>query len=75
MAGHVYKYCFNFRYIGIQQVKPAKTKEELDYTSINYFMIDTEIDDIYFFKSKTEYDDFIIKNKIGDLSNWIETLK
>ena len=75
VPGHVYKYCFNSKYIGIQQIKPAKTKEELDYTSINYFIIDTTSDTIYSFKSKSEFNYFIIKYEIVNLSDWIETVK
>lgn len=75
VPGHVYQYCYNSLYIGIQQVKPAKRKEELDYTSIKYFIIDTGNDVIHSFQSKTDYDKFIIKYQISNLSDWIETLK
>lgn len=75
VAGHVYKYCYNSLYIGIQQIKPVKRKEEFDYTLIHYFIIDTGSDIIHSFQSKAEYDNFIIEYKINDLSGWIETLK
>lgn len=75
VPGHVYKYCFNSIYIGIQQIKPAKTKDELDYTSVHYIIINTTSDTIYSFRSKSEFDDFIMKYDVSNLSDWIETTK
>lgn len=74
VKGHVYKYCYNSRYIGIQQIKPVKTKKEFDFTNINYYIIDTETDTIFPFSSKEAYNEFIITNNIKDLDNWIETI-
>lgn len=74
VQGHVYKYCYNSRYIGIQQIKPAKRKSEFNYTQINYYIIDTDTDTIFPFTSREAFDEFIITNKINGLSNWIETV-
>lgn len=74
VQGHVYKYCYNSRYIGIQQIKPAKTKKEFNYNTINYYIIDTETDTVFPFSSKEDYDKFIVTNAINDLGNWIDTI-
>jgi hypothetical protein len=73
VSGHVYKYCYNDKYIGIQQIKSAAEKEDLVISNPNYYLIDTQKNELHKFNSVQEYEEYVNDNKIIGLCAWITT--
>lgn len=73
VSGHVYKYCYNDKYIGIQQIKSAAKKEDLDISNPIYYLIDTQKNELHKFNSAQEYEEYVNDNKITGLFDWITT--
>lgn len=73
ISPHVYQYCYNDRYIGVQQVKFLTRKEDLDTSNLKYFLIDTQQNELHEFDSAQEYEEYVTDNKITKLCDWITT--
>lgn len=79
IEGHIYKYCYNDRYICMQRVKPLEGGDPIptseipyDLSTIKFLVLDTEkhvlSDEM---ASEEEYNAYLIKKSITNLCNWI----
>lgn len=76
---YIIAFCYDTKYIGVQRI-PIHTPyneifnvEDLDFSTLEYFLVDTQTDIIYGPCTQDEYANYLDEFNISEMTEWIVT--